>query len=468
MRLYPLLSASLMMCVSARADVTLSAKSVIYAGESPELTVRGADPGEAIRMHTLQRWSRWQAGEGGAWTQRPVIMHAWAEFRADPQGSIDLATATPTAGSYAAPDPLGLVWSGYRRGDARLGNGIPDGVSGFEPSHAGRIYVFCERAGRVAARTEVTLADAPPGTIEERVRAAGVVGAFAAPAGATGLGTVIVLHGSEGGDLDACASVARCFAAKGFAALALVWYAPAWKGVPDVPSVGTRIDLGVLERARAWLQGRKECDVRRIALVGSSKGAELALLGASRYAWVTSVVGIVPSDVVWEGFGWEASPEQRDSTWSVDGVPLAYVPLIPFDEKDVGRWKSNTQRYLASRAQTPAERVREAMIPVERSDARMLLLAGERDEVWASADMARAIEARMKAHAKGDRVEVVVYPMAGHQLWGTGVFPVWLYADADDNLDGMREGRDVRATGEAAARAWTRTIGFLRSTLGDQ
>ncbi len=123
---------------------------------------------------------------------------------------------------------------------------------------------------------------------------------------------VIALGGSEGGSRMVSASAAL-LASHGFAVLALPYYSPPGFGVngptaPEVaglPTAFADIPVDRLDAARAWLAQQPEVDASRIALYGVSKGAEFALLAASRMAWPKAVVAIVPSDVVWEGWGLE-------------------------------------------------------------------------------------------------------------------------------------------------------------------
>ena len=421
--------------------------------------------GGRVRIHALQRWSRWAPGTNGQWSMLPVVVHGWAEFAADGDGVVKVDSATPLAGTYRRPDPLGLLWSAIPRGDARLPNSIPAAVAALDVAQEGVVVLCLEHEGQFTGRTQLESRGAPASVRVARVEQADLVGVLATPADADHLPTVVVLHGSEGADLQSCRAAAEVYAAKGFAALALAWYAAEWKGVKNVSTDGINVPIEVLERAHAFLRTRKEVDATRIGVVGSSKGAELAVFAATRFPWIKAVVGWVPSDVVWEGFGRAPATGETASTWSVAGTPVPYVPLIQFDPAKPGQWKSNTQRYNTSRAQASAAVVDAARIPIEKSTAAFLLLAGERDEVWASADMTKALVARMQQAGKSNQIEYEIYPQAGHQIGGVGVFPVWLYAAPDDNLDGLREGRDVLATGEAVVRAWPRAIEFLRKKL---
>jgi dienelactone hydrolase len=278
---------------------------------------------------------------------------------------------------------------------------------------------------------------------------------YARPAGGEKLPVVISLHGSEGGGVEKAWGRAVPFASRGFAAVGVNYFAYPHEAIEGVPTQHAEIKVEILDAIREWLETRPEVDATRIHLVGVSKGAEFALLAATRFDWITSVVALVPSDVVWEGYG-EGGGTAR-SSWSVGGKPVRFVPLFPFDPKQEGMYRTNTERYERSRAYY-ADRVEPARIAVEDAKARILLLASDRDEVWASGAMARNLVERLVAAGKSDRVEVTIYPKAGHQITGTGTFPVRLYGE--QSLD--PEAKDILAEGTAAADAWRRTVLFLK------
>jgi dienelactone hydrolase len=99
--------------------------------------------------------------------------------------------------------------------------------------------------------------------------------------------TVIVLSGSLGGMLEGSAAV---LASQGFAALALAYF-----GVDPLPSELVEVPLEYFAEAIAWLKTQPAVDPDRIAVMGVSKGGELAvLLGATYPEDVKAVVGYSP------------------------------------------------------------------------------------------------------------------------------------------------------------------------------
>jgi dienelactone hydrolase len=387
------------------------------------------------------------------WKPQPTRFTAWAEVRADSAGKVDLATATPLAGSYAKADPLGLVWSGYPDGRAE----IPEAFRDFTVPREGEVNVYVLRNGREIATGVLSLASDARALRVATVQQPGLVGVFAAPKGVSRLPTLIMMHGSEGNNIEKARANALIYAQQGFAVFALAWYTQPYEPEEFVPSSGRLIDVNQLERVRDWLAGQPEADAKRIALWGQSKGGEFAMLGASRFPWVRAAVGCVPSDIVWQGFGeGENSPPLR-STWMMDGEPLPFAPLYPYVD---GRFRDNTDRYERSR-RFNFDAATAARIPIEKTKAKLLLIAGDRDEVWASGLMARNLAESMRRAGKGRQVETLIFAEAGHAICGDGSFPVRAYGRDDPDPDR----KSLNAEGHANVEAFRATIDFLRDTL---
>lgn len=148
-----------------------------------------------------------------------------------------------------------------------------------------------------------------------------------------------------------------------------------------------------------------DCD--RVIVVGTSFGAEAALLTGASSTDVAAVVAFAPTDLVWAGVRGDGSVT---SHWTLDGMPL---PYMPFDET----WESDDDipafvaLYESSRKRFP-ERLDAATIPVERID-QVVLVAGGDDQVWPALAMAESIGARRREH--GLDTVLVTDPEAGHR-----------------------------------------------------
>ncbi len=142
------------------------------------------------------------------------------------------------------------------------------------------------------------------------------------PEGEAIRGAVVVLGGSGGGLSE---REAITFAQAGFAALAVAYF-----GQPPLPDQLVEVPLEPVRRGLQWLIAHPAVQQPRVALVGRSKGGELALLAAATYPdKVNAVVGYVPSPIVWQGlaFGLRARRRGPRSSWAIAGES---VPFLPF------------------------------------------------------------------------------------------------------------------------------------------
>ena len=115
-----------------------------------------------------------------------------------------------------------------------------------------------------------------PGTGMSEVREVGLVGMFFTPAGQGTFPGIIVLGGAEGG-LNS-EDVAALLASRGFAALALAYFATG-----NLPQSLEEIPLEYFKKAMDWMRRQRGVEKNRLILIGTSKGAEAALLLASQY-----------------------------------------------------------------------------------------------------------------------------------------------------------------------------------------
>jgi dienelactone hydrolase len=221
-----------------------------------------------------------------------------------------------------------------------------------------------------------------------------------------------------------------------------------WFGGPGQPAGPWEVPLETFHERVAALAA--ECD--RVLLLGTSFGAEAALLTGATVAGVDAVVAFAPSDVVWAG----VMPDGvQTSHWTLNGKP---VPFVPFDDD----WTPDTDPpsfrdlYLRSRRADPAA-VAAATIATERIP-HVVLVAGGDDRVWPSRLHAEQITARRRAH--GLPTVTVTDDHAGHRAILPGEPPVRAGARM------QRGGSDQadRRLGESAWHAVARLLSELSHT----
>ena len=265
--------------------------------------------------------------------------------------------------------------------------------------------------GPSISETEIMVGESMPGAF------------FATPEGTGPFPAIILLGGSEGGDRSARA-LGKRFLAEGYAVYGLPYYSPAWGGnpqqFPGLPQAFADIPVDCAETARAWLAARNDVRANDIAIYGVSKGAEFALLAGSKIDGFAAIAAIVPSDVVWEG--WGAGNGIRPSSFSWQGQALPFVPYEGMGQE----FANPTGPDGRPRLRLPHDRGRNAnpdravaaRIAVETIDEPVLVAGGDKDLVWNSGEMAQAIAER-RAEAGLPTVSLV-FTDAGHFLSGTG------------------------------------------------
>lgn len=138
---------------------------------------------------------------------------------------------------------------------------------------------------------------AQPSTGGVRIEQDGLIAnLYAAPPGEKNAPAVLLLGGSEGGIGSGAARQAADLSAHGIAVLQLAYF-----GAPGLPSKLNLVPLSYFDEALAWIKRQPGIDPKRIAVVGASKGAEAALLIATRHLELRAVVVGAPSAAVWPG-----------------------------------------------------------------------------------------------------------------------------------------------------------------------
>ena len=260
---------------------------------------------------------------------------------------------------------------------------------------------------------------------------------------------IVLLGGSEGGISRYTNDAARALQDEGFSVLA-----PSYFGGPDEPKHLVLVPLETFDRAIDWLRRQPAVDPQRIAIAGVSKGAEAALLVATRHPELRAVFAGVPSSVVWPGiqFGKLKTP----SSWTLGGKPLPFLPYGPFRFSEVLGDVGAVYRDGLKHASIHAD----VQIPIEKIKAPVLLECGEADKLWPSCVMARQLKARAEQHG-GPSVQLLAYPDAGHLSVGPPV------ARSDPLYRGLaRFGGTIEGNNRARVEGWPKIVAFARRALG--
>lgn len=198
---------------------------------------------------------------------------------------------------------------------------------------------------------------------------------------------VVGFGGGEGGNAwasDRWEVTRESFIEQGYAFLAIGYF-----GADRTPATLDRIALDAVHDSILQAAQHPRVDQEKIALIGGSKGAELALNLASRYPDIGAVIAIVPSHVSFPATDLTAAT----SSWTFHGEQVPWVPM---------RWAAVPAvlgRDLQGAFSTmleDEEAVAAAEIPVERINGPVLLLSATEDEMWPSTEMSEAMMRRLR------------------------------------------------------------------------
>lgn len=403
------------------------------------LLVERAKPGQKVGLRA-HMWDR----HGQKWESHAL-------FEADGFGMVDLTKTPPLEGTYTGADGMGLFWSMERSREKRN----PDRRLAIDMMEAVvDVYVDGQPVGMEIVPRKFVL----PSVRREDVRENGLVGTLFYQDRRELLPAVLVLGGSEGGLAERRAAL---LASHGYAALALAYF-----NVEGLPEQLVNIPLESLEKALAFLQDHPVTDSAFTAVMGTSKGGELALLLGATFPQVNAVVAYAPSHVVFQGLG-ETADGRPASSWLHRGNPLPFVQgEVPQDVLDNLRQSKDNNEPVAYRDWYCAKLGDEAQqaaaaIPVERTNGPILLITGGDDQLWPAADMAEQAVARLQANDFPHAVTHLTYPEAGHLIRTPGLPATESEIIRCGSLT-LRSGGSPAANEAASTDSWPKVLAFLK------
>jgi acyl-coenzyme A thioesterase 1/2/4 len=324
---------------------------------------------------------------------------AHGRFVADAAGTVDVAEAPSTGGTYEGIDAGGLIWSlrpasgadpAFMIGATEKAHKL--GQPALDPLKPLLIHLSATGEGG-SATTTLTLDRLDPGVEAVPVRDGRLRGiAFRWRDRTRSRGAIMSLTGSGGGIETGYAPI---LASQGYDVLSLAYFAE-----DDLPPMLSNIPLEFFREGFAWMRSSFGCD--RVAVQGASRGGELALVLAAHCADdVAGAVAIVPMHVSSGGFDMETGA--ATASWTLDGQDIPYAEWSgPVDFEQMYDLAKSAPGGLAM---TPAYRemldraeVRDrCAIPVERTKGPLLLISGVDDQLWPSAWGADMVIDRLRA-----------------------------------------------------------------------
>lgn len=188
------------------------------------------------------------------------------------------------------------------------------------------------------------------------------------------------------------------------------------KGLPDSPN---QIPLDMFVPAVEYLREKKKID--HISVYGQSMGSIFAVLVAQYIGGMENLIMVSPTHVPFEGTLKDKKTMSASSVATFKGVDIPFVSADfskikaskyykhkDADYKVTGMWIAYHDAYQDK------EKVKKAMLHVEKTNARVLLIAGHEDEAWPSEYSACEIEKNLIDVGYEKEVKVIVYPHGSH------------------------------------------------------
>lgn len=405
--------------------------------EPVSIQIEGLDPFQEIELVAQAK-----DASGELWESR-------VQFRADRSGNISLDEVAPIAGSYEGIDGMGLFWSMQSISKNSSSFKLPEGPID--------IALKLIRNNQEVSATIIRRFWSISGVKKIVVREEGLVGTLFVPQVHPAPPVVITLNGSNGGINE---NRAELLATHGFAVFTLGYF-----GMDGLPAELANIPLEYFEKAFSWLKKRTDLNGEKIAVLGASRGGELALILGSWFPKsIKAIVSLVPSSVIYGGSPEGGSPMPA---WLYKGMPLAQEATIPDFEPKAGVDREHaiwlTSYFLKGMENNP-KGFEKAAIPVENIVCPVLLISGGDDQMWPSSLYSEQIKARI---AKGTAASVHLdYPKAGH-LIGVPFLPA-PNAISQHHVDKLWYYMGGSAKDDELAKqdSWPKMIQFLKDNLG--
>jgi dienelactone hydrolase len=361
-------------------------------------------------------------GEGHAWASQ-------ANFLAGAQGLIDTSRQAPVSGSYRGVSAMGLVWS-MKPNEKH--------VPAYRPPRDFATQVIQFRLmsnGQQVATARLEQMMVANGVRRTKVEGQ-LHGVFFLPNTEGPHPGVLVLGGSEGG---LPRERAAWLASRGYAALALAYFR-----YEDLPPLLEGIPLEYFGNALGWMMQQPEIASDRIAVMGTSRGGELALQLGSMYSQIRAVVAYVPASV------------RIAACCGITHVPYAWT------------WQGRPLSYVLPRFMRNPAAMMNAAIAVEHTRGPIMLISGEDDGVWPSEVMATEVVNRLKQSHFPYAVEHLKYAHAGHRAGRPEIVPVW-HGRVVNPTSGREQnlGGSVEGDAQSSLDAIPKVLEFLRQSLQD-
>jgi dienelactone hydrolase len=240
----------------------------------------------------------------------------------------------------------------------------------------------------------------------------GFVGHLAEPDGGSDRAVIVIMGGEQ--SILPGIKFAERFADYGITGLAVSLFGA--EGLPDAPN---QIPLDMFIPAVEYLRSRK--GIEHISVYGQSMGSIFAVLVAQYIGGMENLIMVSPTHVPFEGTAKDKKTMTGRSvaTFKTRDIPfvsadLSKLKAIKYYKHEDAEYKVTGMWIAYHDAYKDREKASKAMLHVEKTGSRILLIAGHEDEAWPAEYSVREIEEDLKKAGYEKDVKVIVYPHGSH------------------------------------------------------
>ncbi|MBN3298397.1 ACOT3 thioesterase, partial [Amia calva] len=353
--------------------------------EKFQITVKNLLPGQAVTLHSLT-----QSEDSDFW-------EAFGHYVSDGKGTVKVAEDVSLGGSYDGLEPMGLLWSmkpapGNKPGLRFRKTDVCTPVVVRIAVYTGHIGDgFTEASALARAVTERSYM--APGVRRTDIRQSGVRGTLFVPPGPGPFPAVLDLWGS-GGLVEYRSAL---LASHGYVSLALDYYST--QVIAKSPDKNPSLGYEYFETAFTILQDHPQVASDQVALLALCFGTAVALRVAAYSAVINPrcVVCISASHV---------QPVNE---------PISSIEAEMQKNSDKFRFDENN-RLITRDMFLPIPTDPSKKVDMGRIKYPLLLIFGEDDQSWPTAESAEDMEKMMEAAGNRHLLTTLSYPGAGHLI----------------------------------------------------
>lgn len=241
----------------------------------------------------------------------------------------------------------------------------------------------------------------------------GFVGHMAQPEGGSDKAVIVIMGGEKG--LLPGIKIAERFADFGFAGLSVSLFGA--EGLAEGVS-GIR-----LEMFGSAIDALRNMGMKSISIYGMSMGTIFASLAAEHFSGIDSLILCAPTHVPFEGVLADKKTMTGHSVVTFHGKDIPFVRAdfscghISGYIRDSETGRKVTKMWCAYRdAYKDKEREKKAALNLERTGARILMIAGTHDEAWPSDYSVRFLKKHLDKSGYDKEYKALIFPKASHLI----------------------------------------------------